>query len=147
MQKKFQKLKKDFFMKDISCRRYYFFFKFNIFFAHENMKKTASKVVHNRPQFFCIANRPKINPDLIFCSIKMAPSVTSRHIMTLFAIKVFPRSRPEGRKIRPDRTFSNQVGTWLLLFSYYIRTVHFHYCILHYSSYYINCPKKCGQHC
>jgi hypothetical protein len=38
----------------------------NIFFAHENMKKTPSKVAHNRPQFFfqywpgCL-NQPRID--------------------------------------------------------------------------------------
>ena len=43
-------------------------------FAAENMKKTPSKVAHNRPQiFFSIANKPKTNPNLIFCSIKMSP--------------------------------------------------------------------------
>ena len=29
-----------------------FYESFNIFFAHENMKKPASKVAHNRPEFF-----------------------------------------------------------------------------------------------
>ena len=51
---------------------------FNSFFAQENMKKPASKDAHNRPNFyFSIANQPKISPNLIFCSIKMAPCRTS----------------------------------------------------------------------
>ena len=41
------------------------------FFAHENMKKTLSKVAHNRPQiFFSIANRPKTSPNLRYFSQK-----------------------------------------------------------------------------
>ena len=52
--------------------------KFNIFFVHKNMKKTASKVAHNQPNFFfSIANRPKISPNLIFLLKKMAPCATS----------------------------------------------------------------------
>ena len=49
-------------------------------FDPENMKKLLSKVVHNWPKtffFFSIANRPKISPNLIFCSIKMVPCATS----------------------------------------------------------------------
>ena len=47
-------------------------------FANENIKKLASKVAHNRPQiiFFSIANQPNISPNLIFCSVKMAPCAT-----------------------------------------------------------------------
>ena len=47
------------------------------YFAHENMKKTLSKVAHNWPNFFfSIANRPKTSPNLNFCSIKIDHRVT-----------------------------------------------------------------------
>ena len=36
------------------------------------MKKTPSKVAHNRPIFFSTANQPKTSPNLNFCSIKNA---------------------------------------------------------------------------
>ena len=49
---------------------------FWIFFAPENMKKSPSKVAHNRPKFFCIFDRPKTSPNLIFCSIKISPYAT-----------------------------------------------------------------------
>ena len=47
-------------------------------FAHENMKKTFSKVAHGRPKlFFSVnVNRPKSSPNLHFCSIKIAHRVT-----------------------------------------------------------------------
>ena len=48
--------------------------------AHKNMKKPALKISHNRPPncfFFSIANLPKISPNFIFCSKKMASYVTS----------------------------------------------------------------------
>ena len=42
--------------------------KLNLFFAHENIKKRASKVAHNRPQTFfsqyCLA--AQTSPELIF---------------------------------------------------------------------------------
>ena len=49
------------------------------FFAHENMKKTPSKVAHNWPKiyFFSIANHPKTGPNLNFCSIKIAHRATN----------------------------------------------------------------------
>ena len=48
--------------------------KISFFFAPENMKK----LLIIGPNFFSsIANRPKIDPTLIFCSIKMAPCATS----------------------------------------------------------------------
>ena len=49
------------------------------FFAPENMKKTPSKVAHNRPRlfFFSIANRPKSRPNLNSCSIKISHRRTS----------------------------------------------------------------------
>ena len=53
------------------------FLKNYIFFAFENMKKLPSKVAHNRPIFFSIANWPKTSPNLLFCSIKMAPCAIS----------------------------------------------------------------------
>ena len=45
-------------------------FFFLLFFAHENMKKPASKVAHNRPKFvfFSNANRSKSSPNLNSCS-------------------------------------------------------------------------------
>ena len=53
--------------------------KSEFFFVPQNMKKPPSKVAHNQPQFFsvCIANWPKISPNLILCSIIMAPCATS----------------------------------------------------------------------
>ena len=53
--------------------------KINIFFAPENMKKTPSKVAHNRPRpfFFSTANRPKSSPNLNSCSIKISHRGTS----------------------------------------------------------------------
>ena len=48
--------------------------KFLIYFAHENMKKLASKVAHNQPTFFFSnANQPKSSPNLNCCSIKNIP--------------------------------------------------------------------------
>ena len=44
-------------------------------FDPENMKKTLSKVAHNRPIGYC--HRPKTSPNLIFFSIKMPPCLTS----------------------------------------------------------------------
>ena len=40
------------------------------------MKKLPSKVAHNQPHFFSIANQPKTSPILNFCSIKIAHRVT-----------------------------------------------------------------------
>ena len=60
------------------------FFKIAFVFALENMKKPTSKVTHNRPQFFfSITNRPKISPNLIYFSIKVAHCATSIYLMTL----------------------------------------------------------------
>ena len=44
----------------------------NLFFAHENLKKRASKVAHNRPQTFFSQVRPaaQTSPELIFHIIK-----------------------------------------------------------------------------
>ena len=55
------------------------FKKKKLFFDPENMKKTPSKVAHNRPPnfFFSTANRHKTSPNHIFCSIEMSPCVTS----------------------------------------------------------------------
>ena len=36
-----------------------FFMKFQLFFAHENMKKTPSKVAHNLPKFSVLPTGPK----------------------------------------------------------------------------------------
>ena len=47
------------------------------FFAPENIKKQASKVATNRPNFFSIANRPKTSPILNFCSIKQCSAALS----------------------------------------------------------------------
>ena len=58
----------------------------NSFFAHENMKNCSLKflIIGQKCFFFRIANRSKISPNLIFCSIKMAPCATSvQYIMTL----------------------------------------------------------------
>ena len=45
-----------------------------VFFAHENIKKLPSKVAYFKAQsqIFSTAKRPKISPNIIFCSIKMA---------------------------------------------------------------------------
>ena len=67
------------------------------FFAHENMKKTASKVANNQPNFFfSIANRPKINTNLIFCSIKMAPCATSSLIPSTITTQMNHQIGPSG---------------------------------------------------
>ena len=42
---------------------------------HKNLKKMASKVVHNQPKcvfFLSIANRPKSSPNLNSCPIKIS---------------------------------------------------------------------------
>ena len=44
--------------------------------AHENIKNTPSKVAHNQPNFFSIANRPKTSRNINFCSIKIAHRAT-----------------------------------------------------------------------
>ena len=55
-------------------------------FTPQNMKKTSSKGSHNQPPiFFSIANRPKISPNHIFCSIEMSLCATSIFVMTLAA--------------------------------------------------------------
>ena len=50
------------------------------------MKKTPSKVAHNRTLFFIrFANMPKTIQSLIFCSIKMA-AMRDFYIMTLHTL-------------------------------------------------------------
>ena len=46
----------------------------NLFFAHENIKKRASKVGHNRPQIFFHSTGPaaQTSPELIFHILKMS---------------------------------------------------------------------------
>ena len=39
---------------------------FSIFFAHETMKKTPSKVAHHRPIFFSTGQAAQTSPELIF---------------------------------------------------------------------------------
>ena len=48
--------------------------KFNLFFAHENLKKQASKVAHNRSQTFFHSTSPaaQTSPELIFHIINMS---------------------------------------------------------------------------
>ena len=48
-----------------------------MFFAHENMKKKLTPKVAHWPIFFRIASFPKISPNLIFYSMKMASFATS----------------------------------------------------------------------
>ena len=63
------------------CGRYNIFKKkLNLFFAHESIKKPASKVAHNRPQTFFSSTGPAVqtSPELIFHIINMSqdPSVS-----------------------------------------------------------------------
>ena len=66
--------------------------KINLFFAHENIKKTASKVAHNRPQTFFSSTGPaaQTSPELIFHIINMSqvPSV-SLSVTAMLQKKVF----------------------------------------------------------
>ena len=52
----------------------YFQKKINSFFAHENIKKTPSKVAHNRPQtfFYSTGLAAQTSPELIFHIINMS---------------------------------------------------------------------------
>ena len=44
-----------------------------VFFAHENIKiALKSSILYGPVEIFSTANRPKISPNIIFCSIKMA---------------------------------------------------------------------------
>ena len=65
------------------CRRQYSCRARQILPLKTNKKKTPSKVAYFTAQIFSvyISNRPKISPNL--CSIKMAPGMTSIHILTL----------------------------------------------------------------
>ena len=58
----------------------YFQKKLNLFFAHENIKKRASKFAHNRPQTFFSQYCPaaQTSPELIFHIINMSqdPSIS-----------------------------------------------------------------------
>ena len=61
-----------------------------IFFAHEEMKKMASKVTFNRPIFlFSNDNQPKFSPNLNSCSIKNLPP-QDFSIMNLSGQIVYP---------------------------------------------------------
>ena len=63
------------------------FFKNNFLFAHTNIKNTLKNIILYGPKKFsvCIANRPKISPILIFCSIKSASCGTFTYIHNDFA--------------------------------------------------------------
>ena len=52
--------------------------KIDLFFAHENLKKRASKVAHNRPQTFFLSTGPaaQTSPELIFHIINMSVSLS-----------------------------------------------------------------------
>jgi hypothetical protein len=45
--------------------------------AHENMKKSSSKVAHNQPKLFSVfSTGPKAAQKLNFCSVKIAHRAT-----------------------------------------------------------------------
>ena len=57
-------------------------------FAHENIKKTPSKVAHNRPQTFFSSTGPaaQTSPELIFHIIKMSQQAS----VLLFVCRSYP---------------------------------------------------------
>ena len=64
---------------------------FLIFFAHENMKKLASKVAHNQPNFFSNANRSKSSPNVRFQIHKNLPPQDFSIMTLLIAIDAISR--------------------------------------------------------
>ena len=76
--------------------------KLNSFFAHENIKKQASKFAHNRPQTFFSQYFPaaQTNPELIFHIINMSQdSSVSLSVVISLSFKVskplpFPKISP-----------------------------------------------------
>ena len=72
--------------KHFSVRMLQYFQFFFVFFGHENMKKTPSKVAHNRPQTFFSSTGPaaQTSPELIFHVINMSQD-SSVSLSVIFA--------------------------------------------------------------